>query len=61
MIYILKGRSKKGKQLIQHHGKIWSVIEKRPGIFGEVLLSSALTGDLLWLTDDFVVRRIIGD
>ena len=58
MTYFLKGRTKKGKQRIQQHGKEWTVVEKRPGTFGEVLLRSTKTQDLRWLTDDFFVEKM---
>lgn len=58
MIYHLTGRSTKGKQRIKEHGTKWLVVEKRKGIFGDVLLRSVATDDLRWLTEDFLVERI---
>jgi len=58
MIYHLEGVTKKGKQRIQQHGTRWRVVEKRKGMFGEVLLRSVKTNDLRWLTEDFFVERI---
>jgi len=58
MIYHMKGHTKKGKQRIKEHGTLWSVVEKRKGTFGGVLLRSVETNDLRWLTEDFFVERI---
>ena len=58
MIYHLQGHTKKGKQRIQIHGTLWSVVEKRKGTFGGVLLRSVKTNDLRWLTEDFFVEKI---
>jgi len=60
MIYHLTGQTKKGKQRIKEHGTEWTVVEKRPGTFGDVLLRSKKTQDLRWLTKDFFVERIEG-
>jgi hypothetical protein len=54
----MKGHTKKGKQRIKEHGTLWSVVEKRKGTFGGVLLRSVETNDLRWLTEDFFVERI---
>ena len=58
MIYHMKGHTKKGKQRIKEHGTLWSVVEKRKGTFGGVLLRSVETNDLRLLTEDFFVERI---
>ena len=58
MIYHLEGVTKKGKQRIREHGALWSVVEKRKGTFGDVLLRSVEANDLRWMTEDFFVERI---